>query len=338
LGEGHVQVFYSKPGPGGVPGPVEEFHTSSVRILAQFREADGSAEAIHQSGSFVYQDPTRTATAGNCDYTAATEKLILTDHPKIADADSSTTGEVVEYDLIPKIVAVQRNVRSLLKSSGEKPRGLLTASSNSSSPSIVTADEMLYWTDQAKVRYSGGVRLLSLSSQLQAESLVILDSGDKVEAEGNVLHLVQRVGSANQQKSSNQSKSQVTKSDKKPSLDNQITIRSSRLRYARSENGLHYTGDVFLASADAKIWADSVDAFLDSAGIKVERATAQGRLRVTVSDKEVKGAEGEYLPAAGTLTVTGSPAEVYDYVRKSRSTALRLTYYIADGRILLENR
>lgn len=338
VGEGHVQVFYSRPGQPGATAPVQEFHTSSTRVVAQFREADGSAEAIRQSGDFAYRDLARTATAGNCDYTAATERLVLSDHPKIADSDSSTTGEVVEYDLSRKTVAVQRNVRSLLKSSGEKPQGLLTASSNSSSPSIVTADEMLYWTDQAKVRYSGGVRLLSSSSQLQAQSLMILNSGEEVEAEGGVLHLVQRVGSTNLQKSSNPSKSQVTKSDEKPSLDNQVAIRSSRLRYARSDNGVRYTGNVFLASADAKIWADSVDAFLDSAGIKVQRATAQGRLRVALADKEIKGAEGEYLPAAGTLTVTGTPAEVYDYVRKSRSTALRLTYFIADGRILRENR
>lgn len=337
-GDGHVQVFYSKSWQRGVPDPGEEFHTSSARIFAQFREADGSAEAINQSGSFVYQDATRTATAGNCDYTAATEKLVLTDHPKIADSDSSTTGEVVEYDQSQKTVAVRRNVRSLLKSSGEKPQGLLTASSSSSSPSIVTADEMLYWIDQAKVRYSGGVRLLSPSSQLQARSLVILDSGDNVEAEGDVLHLVQRIGNANQQKSPNQNRSQVAKTDEKPNLGKLVTVRSFQLRYVRSENSIHYAGDVFLASADAKIWADSMDVFLDSAGIQVERATARGKLRVSLSDGEVKGAEAEYLPAAGMLIVTGSPAEVYDYARKGKSTALRLTFFIADGRILRENR
>jgi LPS export ABC transporter protein LptC len=337
-GEGHVQVFYSRPGQRGMAVPVEGFRTSSSRIVALFKEADGSAEAIHQSGDFVYQDATRTATAGNCDYTAATERMVLTDHPKIADSDSSTTGEVVEYDRSEKIITVRRSVRSLVKSTGEKSQGLLTSASNSSSPSIVTADEMQYWTDQSRVRYSGGVRLLSSSSQLQAQSMVILNSGDAVEAEGDVLHLVQGVGNASEQRPSKQDRSQVKMMDDKPGVQNQVTIHSSRLRYARSENRVRYTGDVFLVSATTKIWADSMDVFLDQAGVKVERATAQGNLRVRLSDKEVKGAEGEYLSGAGTLIVTGSPAEVYDYVRKSTSTALRLTLSTSDGRILLENR
>jgi lipopolysaccharide export system protein LptA len=197
---------------------------------------------------------------------------------------------------------------------------------------------MQYWTDQSKARYSGGVRLLSTSSQLQAQSLVILDSGGAVEAEGDVLHLVQGVGNASGQKPSTQDKSQGKMIDTRSGPNNQVTIHSSRLQYARSENRIRYTGDVFLVSATSKIWADSMDVFLDQAGVKVEQANAHGRLRVIVSDKEVKGTDGEYLPAAGRLMVTGSPVEINDYARKSRSTALRLTFFTADGRIVQENR
>jgi lipopolysaccharide transport protein LptA len=168
--------------------------------------------------------------------------------------------------------------------------------------------------------------------------MMILDSGGAVEAAGDVLHLVQGVANASEQKPSKQDKSHVKMIDGKAGEDNQVRIHSSLLQYARSENRVHYAGDVLLVSGTTKIWADNMDAFLDKAGVKVERATAHGSLRVILPDKEVKGTDGEYSPVAGRLTVTGSPVEVDDYARKSKSTAVRLTFFTADGRILQENR
>jgi lipopolysaccharide export system protein LptA len=134
----------------------------------------------------------------------------------------------------------------------------------------------------------------------------------------------------------------AAKTDDKAKVVKQTLIRSARFQYNRAENRMHYEDNVTLDSPDAKAKADSLDAFLDADGTKLERATAQGNVLITQPGREVKGATAEYLLSEGKVVVTGNPAtgslaELRDYV-KGTSRALRLTFFTADDRIVLENR
>ena len=328
-GEGHVQVAFRS---GETGASAEEFHTTSNSIRAQFREADGSAESIHQTGGFTYQDGTRTAKSDTCDFSAATEKLMLTDHPSINETDYSASGEIIEYDRKGKLLTVRRNVRSVLKSTAGKSQGFMTSSADSSSPTVVTADEMLYWNEQDKASYSGNVNLLSPDSQLQAQSLLILNKGSSVEAGGGVRHLILRSRDVNQGKPAKEKQPAVVKKDDKKEGGGPILIRCAQLQYSQSSNSIHYAGGVYLDSADAKVWSDSMDAYLDSAGKAVERAVSKENLRLIQAGREVKGDQGEYFLAGGKFIVTGNPAQIVGR-DKQIITAPRLTIYTADDRI-----
>jgi LPS export ABC transporter protein LptC len=342
IGEGDVRVFYRKPAGSGGHSSFEEFHTSSSSIQAQFRESDGSAESVNQSGNFVYQDATRTAKAGTCDYDATTDMVDLRNHPSVADSDSATSGDVIRYARNQGLLTVQDHVRSILMSTRDHTSGFLTTSSSSSSPCVVSANEMQYWTNGNAVTYTGHVQLLSATGQFQADSLTLLDSGQRVEGKGNVRHLLSGTAMTNSDKRPRENGTSAAKTDDKAKVVKQTLIRSARFQYNRAENRMHYEDNVTLDSPDAKAKADSLDAFLDADGTKLERATAQGNVLITQPGREVKGATAEYLLSEGKVVVTGNPAtgslaELRDYV-KGTSTALRLTFFTADDRIVLENR
>jgi LPS export ABC transporter protein LptC len=341
-GEGDVRVLYQKPGGSSVHSSSEEFQTSSSSIRAQFRESDGSAESVNQSGNFVYQDGTRTAKSGTCDYDVITDTVRLHNHPSMVDSDSATSGDAIEYARNRNLLTVQGHVRSILESSQDHSSGFLTSSSSSSSPCVVTADEMQYWTDKNEVTYTGKVQLLSATGQFQADSLTFLDSGQQVEGKGKVRHLLSSTAVTNSDKRPRENRSAAAKTDDKTEVIKQTLIRSARFQYSRAENRMHYEGDVMLDSSDAKAKADNLDAFLDADGKKLERATAQGNVLITQPGREVKGAAAEYLLSEGKFVVTGNPAtgslaELYDYV-KGTSTAFRVTFFTGDDRIVLENR
>ncbi len=332
-GDGHVQVFYQK-------AAAEEFRTSSSSIRAQFRRADGGVETVTQSGGFVYQDGTRTARSGVCNFAAATDLLVLNDHPSIDDPGSTTTGDVVEYDRRQKVLSVHRNVQSTLKSASAKSQGPLTSSADSGSPSIVIADEMQYWIAQKKVRYGGTVNLLSAESHLQARSLEITNlgegAGESVDAQGEVRHLVLGLKEGGLTGAAKDGKTKAADGkEKQQTKSGRARIVSARLQYSRLQNSIHYSGNVLLDSSDAKVWADVMDAFFSSSG-DIERATAHGNLRITQAGREVKGSDLEYSVAEGKFVVTGSPVELYGYAKNGKSTGRRLTFFAANDRILLE--
>jgi lipopolysaccharide export system protein LptA len=220
--------------------------------------------------------------------------------------------------------------------------GFLTTSSSSSSPCVVNADEMQYWTNGNAVTYTGHVQLLSATGQFQADSLTFLDSGQRIEGKGNVRHLLSGTAMANTDKRPRENGTAAAKADDKAKVVRQTVIRSARFQYSRAENRMHYEDNVTLDSPEAKAKADSLDAFLDADGKKLERATAQGNVLITQPGREIKGATADYLLSEGKIVVTGNPAtgslaELHDFV-KGTSSALRLTFFTADDRIVLDSR
>jgi lipopolysaccharide export system protein LptA len=332
-GDGHVRVLYQKPPDARSDAPAEEFRTSSSRIRATFFEQDGTAETVAQWGGFTYEDGKRTATAGRSDYNARTETLLLRESPKIVDEGATTTGEVMEYDQKDRILTVRRQVRSVLRPQ-RGGRATPFSSSSSSSPSVITAGSMQAWTGDSHARYSENVQMLSESGQLQAQSLEIFNSGERVEAQGDVHHLVPRRQTAPPAADVETGSKVKPAPPAKPSAP--ILIRSAGLQYRKEQNSIRYSGGVTLASEDASMSAETMIVFLDSEGRRIERARANGKIHIRQGDREVRGDEAEYLLAPGQFMVVGQLAEIQDPAR-GKSQARRLTFFTSDDRIVLEN-
>jgi LPS export ABC transporter protein LptC len=336
-GDGHVRVIFRKPAELNSKAPAQEFRTSSNHMRADFKDADGTAKSVSQWGNFVYQESSRRATAGRCDYDAQKELLVLTEAPKIEDTNGFTTAEAMELDRKQKVLFVHRMVRSILRAKEGTPGTLPGASSSSSSATICTAEELQYWSEESHARYSGNVQMLSENGQLQARTLEIYGGGERIEARGGISHFVpqrEAIGNADSEKPA---KGATKANARSISSGSSILIRSSQLLYLRSKSSLLYSGNVILKSGDGDLSSDNLDVIFDTDGRQIEQATARGKVLIHQSGREAKGDTANYFLALRKFVVTGDKAEIMDPER-GKSEAHRLTFFASNDRILLENR
>ncbi len=327
---GHVQTTYEKK-PGGSGNPAtEKFQTESDNMKAVFalRNGESAVESVAQWGKFSYKDDSWSATAGRSDYDAGKGMLILTESPRILGEMGATTGEQIEYDQLQKMLSVHRSVQSKLNT--QKGEGSFFSSSKSSSPGIVTADEMQYWSEAGRSRYTGKAKWLSENQQLQAQVLELFGGGERVEAHGEVRHLV--TGNVRENGPQSDKSKPAGNSTSSP-----VNIQSSDLKYIKESNAINYSGNVLLRSGDLSLSSTSLDATLDQERKNVERATAHGKVLIRQGARECKGETADYYLDPGKYVVVGHPAEVYDPGR-GRSFARRLTSFTTDDTILLEQR
>ena len=83
--------------------------------------------------------------------------------------------------------------------------------------------------------------------------------------------------------------------------------------------------------------SESLDGLIAGDGRSVEHATARGKVQIRQGARICKGDTADYYLNPQKFVLLGNPAEVND-PEKGRSYAGRLTSFIADDRILLENR
>lgn len=328
--EGNVQIAYEgAAGSSSLPG-AERFVSESDRLQARFYlvEGESALRTASQWGHFRYRDAAWTATARRSDYDALKGLLVLEGSPRIASEETGvTTGERAEYDRKAMVVSVHGKVRSKLAAA--RDRSFLGTSS--SSPGVITAQTLQYWTKTKLARYSGDVRLLSEDGQLHAGILEISGNGERVEARDDVMHLVPA-----DEGSDNGRAPGSSKVESKPG-GMPIIIKSSAMKYLKEKNTLTYTGGVRLRHKDLTLSSGSLEAVLNQAGRRVESAEARDHVVLHHLNRECKGDAAFYYLDPGKFVVIGEPAEIND-PGKGRSLAGRLTSFTADDRILIEGR
>jgi lipopolysaccharide export system protein LptA len=337
LGEGHVQVLYREPTDPAQGSSAREFHTASQKMKALFNQADGTVQSITQWDNFQYSDGARTATSGRSEYDAVQGRLVLSESPRIIDSTGSTTGDGVEYSQNSKIMKIQGHVRSIIKIEGAKNDSPFLAPSSSSSPNIIMAERMEYWTEEARIRYMGGVQMLSDNSQLQADMLQIFAGGDRIEAQGRIRHLIPKMLDSTDAEGSIQAR-RGTNGEMPNNPDREmIRIFSDNLNYKKEMRSIDYGNGVRLESGSIRMTSDTLRATMDSQGKRIERATAAGKVLIEQTGRKAKGELADYYFDPGRFIVSGELAEISDPVR-GKSAARRLTFFTADDRIMLESQ
>ncbi len=323
---GRVRTEYEKGADPHNKSAAQKFSATSQNIEAIFglRNGENAVESAAQWGDFVYRDASMTATADRCEYDASKGILVLKGSPRISEGMSDTSGERVEYDLAQKSITVAGRVRSRLNTRGNNYR---FPAFSSSSPILITADEMRYWTEGRRARYSGKVQVLSESGQLEAGRLDIIEEGNRLEAHNSVRHYVPK------REASKSGELADKFMGKRKGFSSEMTIRSSTLKYERQKNAITYADSVTVRSGDITLSSDELVAAIAENGGGIERATARGRVRIRQNGREGKADVADYFLNPQKLVLTGNPAEISE-TGKVRSAAPQLTYYIVDDRIL----
>jgi lipopolysaccharide export system protein LptA len=326
--EGHVQTAYSGATPISGKLTREPVETFSDQLIASFVEKDGRGylKSAEQYGNFQYRDGSFTASAGRCEYDADTQLLQLKESPKISDERSITTGMRMKYNLKEKMLLIQGKVRTAL--STQKNKALFFQSSDASSPAIILAEELQYWTEDKRFRYRSG-KVLSENQQLQAEVLEIGENGDQISAQGSVHHVLSLKEEFGKVNNSGRQKADLAA--------NTLTdIKSDQLMYLSKNNTINYRGNVIFRSKDLSLSANDLNGLFDPDTKKIKRIKAIGNVVLRHRKRICRGESADWQPELSIYEMTGNPVEVED-MEHGRSRAHRLTYYQADDRIVLGN-
>ena len=321
--EGNVRITYDK-NPGS--GENSVIHTASDVMSAVFALRNNSSivQSVLQKGNVSYQKASMSATAGKCEYDAAKDLLILTESPRISNKLDISTGERVEYSPKRKILSIYHDVRSILLSTENE--NSFFGSGTSSSPVVVTADNMEYREEKDDFQYSGNVRLFSEDHQLRARTLDIVRGGEGIEANEDVIHTISASVASSRSRSKESRDSQST-----PTI-----IQCSKLEYSKENEDLTYQGNVRLSSDNINLSSERLDAFRDPDNNKVKRITLHKNVFIRRNSIQCWGDDAEWRFDSGIIEVNGNPVRISDPAHGARSSPRRLTWSTEDDTIQLD--
>jgi lipopolysaccharide transport protein LptA len=112
-----------------------------------------------------------------------------------------------------------------------------------------------------------------------------------------------------------------------------VVICADRLEYFDAGRRASYRGNVRLQAEMTTLEADGLDVYFSSAAsveqAELERAVAEGHVRVVQPSRRATGNHAEYFAREGKILLSGGPPTLYD-AEKGFVTGQRLTFHIHD--------
>jgi lipopolysaccharide export system protein LptA len=118
-----------------------------------------------------------------------------------------------------------------------------------------------------------------------------------------------------------------------------VTVHAEFLEYFDQGRRARYDGNVHLVTENTTVQSDRMDIYFTQGdtleGSEVERAEADGHVRVTQPGRVGSGDHGEYFAGPGKIVLTGGRPSLVDE-EKGSTTGQRLTFFIHDDRLFVD--
>ncbi len=318
----------AKNAPPGSPSQVG----SSDRMEATFDPSTQTFLQVEQDGNFQFQEGDRQATAERADYLSSTQAFTLSGHPLTWDMNTRTSAEHILIDLRADTAEGVAKVQSThFGSTGEAAAGPSSPRpTGAGDPTHVLADRMVAERRSQIVHYEGHVRAWQRTDVVEASALDVhrterrMSSGSRVQT--SHFQAAPRVQGA--------SATSGPQRDHRP-----VTIRADRLDYFDEGRKAAYRGNVQLQTENTSLEANRMDVYFSNAktaqASEVERAVADGHVKVVQPARRASGEHADYDAAAGRILLTGGPPTLYD-LDKGFTTGQRLTFFVHDDRLIVD--
>jgi lipopolysaccharide export system protein LptA len=298
--------------------------SSSERLEAVFDPATQEVRILRQLENFRFSDGDRQASAEQAKYVSSNESLTLTGAPQLRDPSTRILAELVTFDLRTDTAEGLGKVRS----THFEDRGRPDAGSRGE-PTNVIADRVVVKRKSEFLHYQGNVRVWRGADVVESSSLDVYRAERRVSSGFGV-----RTSHLQSASRGSGALSAGTQGEKRP-----VTIRADRLEYFDQGRKASYRGNVRLQAENTTLEADRVNVyFLGGAGAEgaeVDRAVADGRVKVRQPMRRAAGDRAEYFAAEGRILLTGGPPTLHDE-EKGFTTGQRLTFFIRDDTLLVD--
>jgi LPS export ABC transporter protein LptC/lipopolysaccharide transport protein LptA len=314
-----------RPPAHAPPGSVVQ-ESSADRLEATFDTATQALRESQQSGHFEFRDGDRQASAQEALYVAATQILTLTGHPQVWDTESRVKCERIDLNLPNGVADGKGKVQAThLPAEGQREHG------RRGEPTNVLADRVVAERRSQVMHYEGHVRAWQGADVVESSALDVYRTQRRVSSGSQVLTSHLQPASLVAGKATS---SQGPQRETRP-----VRVRADRLEYFDEGRKATYRGNVRLQTEGTTLEANGVDVYFSPAGTaekaEIERAVAEGHVRVVQPGRRAQGEHAEYFAAPGKIVLTGGPPSLYD-VEKGFTTGQRLTFFTHDDRLFVD--
>jgi lipopolysaccharide transport protein LptA len=285
-------------------GELKEFEAlKKARMIAQ--EENPEERRIIEGDALIIKDKTDVLRA----------KGKGQDEARVASSDSEVFSDEISISLDNNNLEVKRGVKVVLNSTeGEKKRiGLFS----DEFPVLVNAKEMRYFDEGKRFLFSGDIKAWQEKRILLAEEIVLHEETGKIVSKGAV-------------------KSIFPHKPKDEEKEERVIISSDKMTYHPEQNLIFYEKRSSLKVKDIDLRARSVSVYLSEDEGDMQKIIARENVVIVQNLGEGRGEEAIYDPEKESVVLLGNPV----LVDKDRGITRgdKLTFYLADDRILVENK
>jgi lipopolysaccharide transport protein LptA len=184
-------------------------------------------------------------------------------------------------------------------------------------PIFITTEDMRYFASRERFNFNGGNKVWQDKDILFADVLNIYRDTGKVTAEGNISSTFPYV-------------------PKDKEEEERVTITAEVMEYDPDKKIVHYQGKNILKVENVTLRAKSVFIHLEDDQGEIKRITAIEDVVILQEQYQGRGQRAVFDMRKETIVLTGNPVLIAE--DQGRTAGTKLTFFIADGKIVVENK
>lgn len=234
---------------------------------------------------------------------------------RIWSEDSEITAQEITVFLESNNMEARRDTKIIIYP-GEKSQDIFGFFSEEN-PVFVTATEMRFIEDKKRYRFSGETKIWQMKETIKAQEMSLNAETGNLWARGKV-------------------ESVLPYRPKEKEEDSLVRIESSAMEYDPGKSMIVYRDKVRLKTNDVVLSAKLLMIALDKESGDMVNIEAHDQVVVVKKPYEGHGDEASFDVREEVITVVGNPVFIDE--DKGKMEGGKLTFYMADGRIVVENK
>jgi len=233
---------------------------------------------------------------------------------EISSKDYDITADKITSHIRDSGLGAEGKIRGVFRSSENQKMGMGFFSS--SQPVFISAEDMRYSSELERFIFKGNVKLWQEQEMLNTEELVIKEENYGLSAYNGVQTV-------------------LNYRDEQGNEGN-IHISSKVLEYDPKENKILYEQECSMDTEDIKLNAESLSILMEKKENKIKVITANHSVIIEKGNYEGRSEKAVYNLADEMIVLTGNP--YFTEKNRGETSGDKLTFSIADDRIIVENR
>lgn len=228
--------------------------------------------------------------------------------------DSEVRAEEIKIGLDNNNLEAKGDVKAILtrKSGDSKPVGFFSGDQ----PVFIATQDMRYFEGQKRFLFSGGNKLWQQKQMLFTEELNFNEQTGNVNAQGKVRAIFPYRADEGEEEI--------------------VEVVSEKMIFSSNKQLAHYRGNSSLKVKDIHLRAQSIFVHLSKQGDGLMKVTALENVVIVQDQNTGRGEKAVFNVKKDTIVLTGNPVLIAKDQGKTEGS--KLTFYIADGKIVVENK